>query len=126
MAQLLTYEDVQAAFSQLSSTSGVSLRPGLGAFLRRPIVWDPEAEGWRILVNINLLGDDQQNRLEGAVRGAGFMWRRINKGGLGFLEIYAPEPNTQRISMYLAKSRTRDYSNPLRNETTSLPNCLPE
>ncbi|MCJ7572647.1 hypothetical protein MUO93_00070 [Candidatus Bathyarchaeota archaeon] len=90
MAQLLTYEDVQAALSQLSSTSGVSLRPGLGVFLRRPVLWDPEAEGWRILVDVNPLDDDQQNRLEDAVRGAGLGWRRTSRGGLGFLEIHAP------------------------------------
>ena len=42
MEQLLTYEDVQATLSRLSSTSGVSLRPGLGVFLERPRLWDPE------------------------------------------------------------------------------------
>jgi hypothetical protein len=90
MAQLLTYEDVQAALSRLSSTSGVSLRPGLGVFLRRPVLWDPEAEGWRILVDVNPLSDDQQSRLEGAVRGAGLRWRRIRRGGLKLIEIHAP------------------------------------
>jgi hypothetical protein len=90
MAQLLTYEDVQAALSRLSSTSGVSLRPGLGVFLRRPVLWDPEAEGWRILVDVNPLSDDQQNHIEDAVRGAGLRWRRISRGGLEFLEIHAP------------------------------------
>ena len=90
MARLLTYEDVQAALSQLSSTSGVSLRPGLGVFLRRPVLWDPEAEGWRILVDIDPLSDDQQNRLEGAVRGTGLRWRRTSRGGLKVIEIHAP------------------------------------
>ena len=75
MAQLLTYEDVQAALSRLSSTSWVSLKPGLGVFLERPRLWDPEAEGWRILVDVNPLDDDQQSHLEGAVRGAGLRWR---------------------------------------------------
>jgi hypothetical protein len=89
MAQLLTYEDVQAALSQLSSTSGVSLKPGLGVFLRRPVLWDPEAEGWRILVDVNPLSDDQQNRLEDAVRGAGLRWRRTSRGRLVLLEIHA-------------------------------------
>jgi len=90
MAQLLTYEDVQAALSRLSSTSEVSLRPGLGVFLRRPVLWDPEAEGWRILVDVDPLSDDHQNRLEGAVRGAGLRWRRTSRGGLILLEIYTP------------------------------------
>jgi hypothetical protein len=90
MAQLLTYEDVQAALSQLSSTSGVSLRPGLGVFLRRPVLWDPEAEGWRILVDVGPLSDDQQSRLEAAVRGAGLRWRRTSRGGLVLLEIHVP------------------------------------
>jgi hypothetical protein len=90
MAQLLTYEDVQAALSQLASTSGVSLRPGLGVFLRRPVLWDPEAEGWRILVDVDLLSDDQQSRLEGAVRGAGLKWRRTNRGRIVLIEILAP------------------------------------
>jgi hypothetical protein len=85
MAQLLTYEDVQAALSRLSSTSGVSLRPGLGVFLERPRLWNPEAEGWRILVDVNPLSDDQQNRLEGAVRGAGLRWRRTSRGRLVLL-----------------------------------------
>jgi len=89
MAQLLTYEDVQAALSQLSSTSGVSLKPGLGVFLERPRLWDPEAEGWRILVDVNPLSDIQQNRLEDAVREAGLRWRRTSRGGLVLLEIYA-------------------------------------
>jgi hypothetical protein len=90
MAQLLTYEDVQAALSQLSSTSGVSLRPGLGVFLMRPVLWDPEAEGWRILVDVDPLSDVQQSRLEDAVRGAGLRWRRTSRGGLVLLEIHAP------------------------------------
>lgn len=89
MAQLLAYEDVQAALSRLSSTLGVSLRPGLGVFLERPRLWDPEAEGWRILVDVGPLSDDQQNRLEGAVRGAGLRWRRTSGGGLVLLEIHA-------------------------------------
>jgi hypothetical protein len=90
MAQLLTYEDVQAALSQLSSTSGVSLRPGLGVFLMRPVLWDPEAEGWRILVDVDPLSDVQQSRLEDAVREAGLRWRRTSRGGLVLLEIHAP------------------------------------
>jgi len=90
MAQLITYEDVQAALSQLSSTSGVSLSPGLGVFLERPRLWDPEAEGWRILVDVNPLSDVQQSRLEDAVRGAGLRWRRISRGRLVLLEIHAP------------------------------------
>ena len=90
MAQLLTYEDVQAALSRLSSTSGVSHRPGLGVFLMRPVLWDPEAEGWRILVDVNPLSGDQQNRLKGAIRGAGLRWRRTGRGGLVLLEIHAP------------------------------------
>jgi hypothetical protein len=90
MAQLLTYEDVQAALSRLSSTSRVSLRPGLGVFLMRPVLWDPEAEGWRILVDVNPLSDDQQNRLEDAVREAGLRGRRTNRGRLVLLEIHAP------------------------------------
>jgi len=90
MAQLLTYEDVHVTLSRLSSTSGISLRPGLGVFLERPRLWDPEAEGWRILVDIDPLDIDQQNRLEDAVRGAGLRWRRIRRGRLVLLEIYAP------------------------------------
>jgi hypothetical protein len=90
MARLLTYEDIQEALSRLSSTSGVSLRPGLGVFLRRPVLWDPEAEGWRILVDVNPLNDVQQNRLEDAVRGAGLRWRRTSRGRLVLLEIHAP------------------------------------
>jgi len=90
MAQLLTYEDVQAALSRLTSTSGISLKPGLGVFLERPRLWDPEAEGWRILVDVNPLSDDQQNRLEDAVKGAGLKWRRIRRGGLKLIEIHAP------------------------------------
>jgi hypothetical protein len=90
MAQLITYEDVQAALSQLSSTSGVSLSPGLGVFLERPRLWDPEAEGWRILVDVNPLSDVQQDRLEGAVRGAGLRCRRTRRGRLVLLEIHAP------------------------------------
>jgi hypothetical protein len=90
MTQLLTYEDVQEALSRLSSTSGVSLRPGLGVFLERPRLWDPEAEGWRILVDVDPLSDDQQSRLEDAVRGAGLRWRRISRGRLVLLEIHAP------------------------------------
>ena len=90
MAQLLTYEDVQAALSRLSSTSGVSLRLGLGVFLERPRLWDPEAEGWRILVDVNPIDDDQQSRLEDAVREAGFRWRRTNRGRLVLLEIHVP------------------------------------
>jgi hypothetical protein len=90
MAQLLTYEDVQATLSRLTSTSRVSLKPGLGVFLERPRLWDPEAERWRILVDVNPLSDDQQNRLEGTVRGAGFRWRRTSGGGLKLLEIHAP------------------------------------
>jgi hypothetical protein len=90
MAQLITYEDVQATLSRLSSTSGVSLRPGLRVFLERPRLWDPEAEGWRILVDVNPLDDDQQSRLEDAVRGAGLRWRRISRGRLVLLEIHAP------------------------------------
>jgi len=90
MTHLLIYEDVQAALSRLSSTSGVSLRPGLGVFLERPRLWDPEAVGWRILVDVNPLDDDQQDRLEGAVRGAGLRWRRTSRGGLILLEIHAP------------------------------------
>jgi hypothetical protein len=88
MMQLLTYEDIQAALSLLSSTSGVNLKPGLGVFLRRPVLWDPEAEGWRILVDVGLLSDDQQSRLEDAVRGAGLGWRRSSREGLELLEIY--------------------------------------
>jgi len=88
MAHLLTYEDVHVTLSRLSSTSGVSLRPGLGVFLRRPVLWDPEAEGWRILVDVNPLSDDQQNRLEDAVRGAGLRWRRTSRGRLVLLEIH--------------------------------------
>jgi len=90
MAQLLTYEDVQAALSRLSSTSGVSLRPGLCVFIQRPRLWDPEAEGWRILIDVGPLGDIQQNRLKGAIRGAGLRWRRTGRGGLVLLEIHAP------------------------------------
>jgi hypothetical protein len=78
------------SFSRLSSTSGISLRPGLGVFLRRPVLRDPEAEGWRILIDVNPLDDDQQNHLEDAVREAKLRWRRINRGGLILLEIHAP------------------------------------
>jgi hypothetical protein len=73
-----------------SSTSEVSLGPGLGVFLERPRLWDPEAEGWRILVDVNPLDDDQQNRLEDAVRGAWFRWRRTSRGRLVLLEIHVP------------------------------------
>jgi len=91
MAQLLTYEETQASLGLLSSTSGVSLRPGLGVFLERPRLWDPEAEGWRILVDVNPLSDDQQNRLEDAVGEAGLRWRRTSRGGLELLEIHTPK-----------------------------------
>jgi hypothetical protein len=90
MAQLLTYEDIHAALSLLTSTSGVSLRPGLGVFLKRPVLWDPEAEGFRILVDVDPLSDTQQNRLEDAVRGAGLRCRRTSRGRLVLLEIHAP------------------------------------
>jgi hypothetical protein len=90
MAQLLTHEDVQAVLSRLSSTSGVSLRQGLGVFLERPRLWDPEAEGWRILVDVDHLDDGQQSRLGAAIGKAGLRWRRTSRGGLKLLEIHAP------------------------------------
>jgi len=101
MAQLLTYEDIQAALSRLSSVSGVNLRPGLGVFLERPKLWNPEAKGWRILVDVNPLDDGQQNRLEDAVRGAGLRWRKISRGGLVLLEIHVPQSPTLRELIFI-------------------------
>ncbi len=67
------------------------LAPSRGCFLEPPRLWDPEAEGWRIQVDVTHRGEASTERTGIYLENLGLKTRRLGrKNGSITLEVYRP------------------------------------
>jgi hypothetical protein len=98
---LLEKRDIYRLVELLASECGLkNLAPGLGCFIEPPRLWDPEAEGFRILIDetLNYIGSGKINTspntsLEKAsafLSSLGLRSRRTTTRYGPFIEIFKP------------------------------------
>jgi hypothetical protein len=69
----------------------------MGCFLEPPRLWDPEAESWRIRVDVTHRGEASMERAETYLETLGLRHRRLEREkGTIITEIYRPRSNSNK------------------------------
>ncbi|MCJ7574466.1 hypothetical protein MUO93_09430 [Candidatus Bathyarchaeota archaeon] len=88
---LLEKCDVFRLVELLASECGLNdLAPGRGCFIEPPRLWDPEAEGFRILIDAEAFMDTSLEKAETFLGSLGLISRRTATRYGPFIEILQP------------------------------------
>jgi len=88
---LLERRDVFRFVELLASECGLKgLAPGLGCFIDPPRLWDPEAEGFRILIDAEVFMDTSLEKGKALLGTLGLRSRRTTTRYGPFIEIFKP------------------------------------
>ena len=88
---LLEKHDVFRLVEVLASECGLkNIAPGLGCFIEPPHLWDPEAEGFKILIDAEAFIDTSLEKASAFVGTLGLRSRRTVTRYGPFIEIFKP------------------------------------
>jgi hypothetical protein len=88
---LLEKREVFRLVELLASECGLkNLAPGLGCFIEPPRLWDPEAEGFKILIDAEAFMDTSLEKAEAFLGILGLRSRRTTTRYGPFIEIFKP------------------------------------
>jgi hypothetical protein len=88
---LLEKREVFRLVELLASECGLKdLAPGWGCFIEPPRLWDPEAEGFKILIDAKAFMDTSLEKAEAFLGTLGLRSRRTTTRYGPFIEIFKP------------------------------------
>jgi hypothetical protein len=88
---LLEKCDVFRLVELLASECGLkNLAPGLGCFIEPPRLWDPKAEGFKILIDAEAFMDTSFEKADAFLGSLGLRSRRTTTRYGPFIEIFKP------------------------------------
>jgi hypothetical protein len=88
---LLEKRDVFRLVELLASECGLkNLAPGMGCFIEPPPLWDPEAEGFKILIDAETFMDTSLEKTSAFSGTLGLRSRRTTTRYSPFIEIFKP------------------------------------
>jgi len=89
---LLLKRDALRLVELLATEGGLDgLAAGLGCFIETPRLWDPEAEGFRILADVTHRSESSTERAEIYLETLGLRHRRLeSENCIRMLEVYRP------------------------------------